>query len=451
MYTLKTKAFHKKIKRHTEIAMILFISIAISSISGYLGIVNGINLLKYIAVSAQFFALIQSILIIIRFRKNIKWEIATPLITILAIYPLFRIFLSVFANFSFKVFTDGFFSFGGYYELLIIGLALAVTTKRFDSYSLLYKYSYIAIPIGLVLTAYSLKSELEMSIRLAHLSIINCLIPLSLLAFYPSRKKTLFIGYISIVAILFISAKIWSRSYTMVGFYLLISAFIVILKSGNKRIGISIIFFGLLFYFLGLFSFFNESSLIRDESISDKYQFNSLFVSLNNFKNDGDIVKLFFWEGNSRAGILVDAFGKFHFADWIFGVGILGTYSSFVERSTIEMGWAQDAFRWGLVYVIITIFFFILGSIKLKEYNFYRKNQIFKILSVIIIVKLLDGFIYGVPETSVYNLIVFWAVMQQGIRKDIFIRKRIEFKKMPTYDRLNEDNNKTGVLFNKKN
>lgn len=387
--------------------LLIFLLVVISSTSMQLSIIFHINLLKYISVLTYLFVLVLSIYQIIKGSKTINWPRAWIIFLILYLYPIISILLDILTMFSFKIFTDGLMIKGGYYHLMIIALALVTYTNKINFHKILYNFTILTYPIALFLVFLSLKVSSDFAFVIAYLSIDNILIPSSLLVFFYTEKKGFILGWISIFIILILSSYLGSRSYTLVGFYLVVASLIMIYKS-NKKLAYKLLTLSLVTYYLGGLSFLSTTSQLRNESILERYQLESLFSALKTFIIDFDFMKLFLWEGNSRAGILIDAFKNFDTIDWLFGKGIFATYTSFVERHTIELLWAQETFRWGLIYVIFIIVLYI------KAYLILKKNSdiyFFKVLSILLLIKLLDGFIYGMPNLSLYNLMVFWSIM----------------------------------------
>jgi hypothetical protein len=391
--------------------------VSIASLSGYVGIFFGIYLFKLLSAISQILALIFSLSVFIQYKSNINWKRFIPIILFLAIYPLTRILISSFTIFEFKAFTDAIILHGGYYQLVFAGFALALLTKEENSYDLLVSYSFIAVPMGILLTylIYLMSSRVDSIVGLSHLVITNCFIPLALLAFYPWKMKNLLIGWMAIIMLLVVSFNIASRSYTIVALFLSLGAIYSIYKMGKKNLFFVTLIL-VMFIFTGSGSLYlNQKKKNQEVTILDKFQLNTLSDRAVNFTKEANIENLFYWEGNSRSRILVDAFSTFDTFKWMFGVGIFGKYSSFVERSTIEIGWAQETFRWGLIYVIITFIIIFYSRRYLKSNEFYYSNHINRIFSLLILIRFLDGFIYGFPESSVYNLLFFWGVMSQCV------------------------------------
>lgn len=341
--------------------LLIFLLLAISSITSQLGIIYSINILKYISSASFIFVLLLSLYQIIIHNKIIDWKYAIVLLTILYFYPLISISIDVFSNFSFKLFTDGFIIKGGYYHLIIISLALVTFSDRVNFYEILRKYIFLTYPIAILLIFLTFKASIDSALNIGFLAFDNVLIPGSLLVFLIKDNKDFILGWLSILLILFVSSYLGSRSYTLISFYFILFAFIFLYKK-NKKLILKISFIGALLYLIGGLSFFNKTSSLREENILDRFQFESLVSTFNKFLENFDFTILFMWEGNSRSGILIHAFKNFDFYDWLFGKGLFATYHSFIERSTIELHWAQETFRWGIIYTIFTIFIFLIAK-----------------------------------------------------------------------------------------
>ncbi len=397
-----------------KVLLILLLS-CISSITTLLGITYSINLFKYISLISLVLVLSLSLYQIIINNKIIKWKYALILLTLLYFYPILSISLDVFGNFSFKLVTDGFIIKGGYYHLIIIALALVTFSDRVDFYKILRKYVFLTYPIAIILIVLSFKSNINDAFNIAYLAFYNILIPGSLLVFLVKDNKDFILGWSSILLILFVSSYLGSRAYSLVGFYFIFFAFIYLYKR-NKKLILKISFIGFFFYLIGGFSFFNTTSSLRKENILERYQFDSLSTTFNKFLENFDFMILFMWKGNSRATILIDAFKNFDLYDWLFGKGLFGTYTSFVTRSTIELHWAQETFRLGIIYVLITILIFLITIKKIKKINSPLNKDFLNVLSILIVIKLLDSFIYSMPDVSVYNLLVFYGIMMLSFK-----------------------------------
>jgi hypothetical protein len=417
---------------NTQHPVNIFIYIGFTSIISYLAIYLGINFLKYLAVFTQSIVILISVTIILKYRKSINWNITFPILSVLSIYPISRIFFSSIDSWNFKHITDGLILHGGYYYLPIVGLAIAILThsEQFNLRVLLLNFSKLFLPVGILITInITLHQAISGGVGAAYIVFNNCLIPASLLAFLPKPRKYNYLGWISIISILYVSSLISSRSYFIVGIFIAAGALIHTVKM-DKKTSFTLILICSLAYLTGASSVMTENSLVQNQSIYDKFQLDSLLISFQSFLKDGDPSSLFFWKGNSRAGILSDAFRYFTFEDYVIGKGIFATYISFVKRSVIEMNWGQEVFRWGIPYVVFSIYIYIRGYFFLRRNKYSHHDILFPILSVLVLIRLLDGFIYGDPRLSVYNLIVFWGIMLQGIKKNNTTLLHIRFRRI---------------------
>jgi len=390
----------------------------LGSVSTSLALFLSIDFLKYVAVLSNTSALLLSVRYILANIRRINLLKAFLLLSVLSFYPLSRIVFDDMSAISIKNITDGYLV-SCYYQLPIMALALSMCyIRNSDMVRLDLLFNYVVFFFGVALSIAALKYQLqdEVSVGYGYLSYANCFIPVSVLVYFQFKRYNLILGFLSIISIILFAAVQNSRSYILVGSYLLIAA-IAFTYHKSKVNFLLIIFFIVVVYGFGLTSLFTENKANQSKSVSEKFDFDSLVVVLNESISTGDFTRIFYWEGNSRSQILIDAFGNFSNIDWLVGKGVFGKYMSFVERSTIELGWAQECFRFGIFYVILVISVFII------TYGFFTLNKRllndpgYKFLSVLLLVRFADGFVYGVSEYSVYNLLVFWAVMLQVLKR----------------------------------
>lgn len=398
---------------------------AFISILGYVGIFFNYTPAKILSAITQVFIFLLSIRIIYNASNQINWKKSFLILAVLCFYPLIRIILETIQLLNFKNFTDAVIILGGYYQIVLAGFAIAILTKDGGGFQAIYRFSYFALPIGLILILISFNFIEESPVGFGLIVITNCLIPLSFLTYENKKKINILIGWLAILAIFFISSAIFLRSYVIIGFLLAFFSIKTTLTSERKRVAYATLVIIALAYYLNLFSFMSESSIIKEKSIFEKFQFNSFGFSISNFLVTGNIDHLFYWEGNSRNQILLDAFSDFNQQEWLYGKGVFATYKSFVIRSTIEIGWAQEIFRFGLVYVILVIVISIFGYFFITKHKYISEDLVYKILTSIILIKIIDSFIYGVPQTNVYNLIFFWGIMIQGLKQNSIVKYKI--------------------------
>jgi len=157
-----------------------------------------------------------------------------------------------------------------------------------------------------------------------------------------------------------------------------------------------------------MFFFLLQSSsvtkIITNSPLYEKLQIESLIYV---FSNSESTTFSSGYEGNSRSTITENMLGEMNVKDYIVGKGIFATYSSFVERNTIEIGWLQQAFWFGFPFVIISIYLLIKSAF----FNFRSIEPYKKVFGVLIFIKILDGLIYGMPILSVYSFLMFTGIV----------------------------------------
>lgn len=419
-----SQLYEQRKARSIKITKRLVVLVIITAMTSYIGILTSSGPLKIIATSSQVYMLWLSFIVIYKKQKYLNNYVVVPLI-VFFVYPIIRIIFESLAEDSFKAISDGLIIQGGYYQLALVGLALALLSKDFEAYDLLKHYSSSFLIYGSVLIFVLLTISTYETVLFGQKIITNFLLPVSVLAIVTHSAKIKLKGLLSLFLIIFVATKISSRSYVIVS--LLVSIFIFLTLIQRKQYAQISVFFlmTILAFNFGVFSFLQEDTLIQNKSIIQKFNLESLEERFDDFLTSGDLLVLYYWEGNSRAGILKDAFSNFTFEESLWGKGLFGYYSSFTTRHTIEIGWAQDAFRWGFPYTVFVIGiagYSIKYLSKLSSSNF----EWLKILSCITVIKLLDGFVYGMPEVSFYNLLFMWAIMLPGTKEVI------KLKKMPT-------------------
>ena len=176
----------------------------------------------------------------------------------------------------------------------------------------------------------------------------NFFIPLALYMFFQGSRRAKLVGILALAFILILASVQGSRSYLLVVGYL--SLFAILFgwrNTGVKYVAltVSVSFLVLAMPFLATLSLGAADGL----PVLTKLRLDTLLPALRVFLKSGDFLALYFWEGNSRAGILVDAFRDFDWWDYFWGRGTIATYESFVTRTTIEIGYAQELFWLGAV------------------------------------------------------------------------------------------------------
>lgn len=390
----------------TPYRILYFVSVA--SLAAFLGISYDVTMFKYVAAFLQYYIFLYSLKIIYRKIDLIAFPNIFLILILFFVIPFIRIILSV--SFELKSITDAFFLQAAYYQLPVVALALSllIVGRGLTIESILIPYSKTFMPVALIVVAVGVvyvDSELT-GFQLAYSAYENILIPVALLALYHRDRSSSFVGWLAILLLLTSSSLQGSRSYFLVAVYFVFATLVVAWRSKSRDgsrwvlpILLCILFISL--KLLNLDFGFQQNNLVRE-----KFEADSFMDAVGKFMVDYDFSELYFWSGNSRADILIDAFFDFELFDWLFGRGINATYMSFVERSTIELGWAQETFRWGLMYTIPFLIYMLKGVFAADE----TKLDI-GVLKLLIAIKFLDGFVYGMPTFDVYNLLVFFALL----------------------------------------
>ena len=412
---MKLQPTNGKSDASAKLAVRLLVGVALASMAGYAGILVNNSGLKVMATLCQGYVLAQSFIIIYEKKRHLRDYVRLP-VFVFFVFPLARILVDAVLSDTNKAFSDGLIIQGGYYELSTVGLALGLLSIDFSGYALLQKYVTPFFLVGLSLVMLFFSEPTFRVIGFGQRIITNFLFPVALVVLFPYRDKKNFFGWASLFFMFLIAAKISSRSYIIVSCLLSLFLLVSLVRRKNYSQLVAIACLLVLSFNAGLFSFFEERTLIQKSSIIEKFALDSLKDRFDLFLENGDFSTLYYWEGNSRAGILDHAFGSFSTDELWGGRGIFGTYEAFTTRHTLEIGWAQDAFRWGIPYLLVALLV-VLYSVRHTSQNLASDPVLMRILWCSITIRLIDGFIYGMPEISVYNLIFFWAVMMPGIRK----------------------------------
>lgn len=406
----------------------LLLAVGTSSIVTFLASAYSIGFLKLVAVSLDGVATYIAIRMLMRAKREVVWKRALPLFLLFSIYPLASILVESIHYMEVKRFTDGFAIIGPYYMLPVFGLAAlsyAAATKV-DVRDIIFRYTLWMSPVivaGFAGGYYSLETEAVAGVYTIY---DNWLIPASLLLLVARNRQHFFVALGALVALAAMAAMQGSRSYMLVLMYIISLKVVWNYKSVLAKVVFLLAMgIGALVVVGMTLPSSLDSSLSNEVALVKKVRADSLATTLEEFLETGDVVKLFYWDGNSRAGILEDAFSNFSVWDWFFGRGVFAKYQSFVERNTIEVGIAQEIFWFGLVYVIPLV---VVSVFSLRHiYHMPTQNDEYSILcallGAVILIRLLDSIVYGVPRASVYALLFWMALMSLVVRRRPLLNK----------------------------
>lgn len=386
-----------RLKYYLLLVFLLVVSLELS-------ISNGVSILKPLNAFLYFSLVIYSIIYIKKYNNLFKKPKIFFIFLFFNVYILIKLFIDFLDTFSFKSFTEIFILRYQYYSLSILALPFAIYLKNKKSFFSLYTKQFKYIGFICLLLIFSIIDIYDIGV--AYFLIASLVLPLSLLVF-SDQKSYKIIGFIFCVLGLVYVSLVASRSYFLVFLYILLIATIRYFKSKSRFKFFKIIFVLILGYIL-----INASLLVNKFSNSPIYE-KFKIGSIENLLN-GTNSSFSDYEGDSRSVMINDAFKNFVLEDFLFGKGINYQYESFIKRNTIEIGILQEAFWFGFIFVFFSSYFLIESSIKLlKEKN----NELSSFFGIVILIRVLDSFVYGMPEISIYTFLAFVGLYLPYVKK----------------------------------
>jgi len=396
----------------------LFFFVGAGSISTSIGLTSGLEGFKYLAVILQALMMISTMQLLISNSRFINWPKARLLLVVLFLYPVLHIFISVIKDFDVKRLSDAAFLISPYYLLPVVALAIGAYLARtqFDLSEVLKQYFTFILPIAMASIAFGLFQFSASTAGSAYNIFNNVFIPVAALLFFRQSYGGYFLAYASIALMFLIVVLIGSRSYMLVCLYLLLFTVLGRLYFNKTKRVVSLIVFGIVL--LPALALTSVGSFREDrDAFSGKLNAEGFVDALSNSIAEGNFDHLYYWEGNSRSQVLLDAFSDFDLMHYLSGKSVFGLYESFVQRNTIEVGWAQEAFWFGVVYVVLLFIIIFTSWRTLKSENRLDQWNLKYFFSSIIVIRFLDGWIYGMPTYDIYNLLFFLAVMSVCLKK----------------------------------
>lgn len=405
--------------------LVLLVLLGASSLIAYVAKANSIEPLKPLAVLMQLASLYVSFEIISRTRRLINFPLFVFFAAIVSGFPILRIAFDVFSIFSFKSFTDGFLLLGAYYQLPIVGMAIAASVASFPKVigELILRYLMFVMPLAAILLSLGLLRLNSDTVGFGYALINNVVFPASILLFFRSNKKEFLVGLLGIAALAYLSAQLASRSYLLVSAYIVCFSLLTVSWPASAKLiaGVLVVIMTNLLFGPELMLLI-EGGSVADAQIMQKLRLTELSDLWERYRRSGNVAELYFWEGNSRSRILIDAFSNFSLSDYIWGRGVFATYESFVERGTIEIGVAQELFWFGLVLVVPQLTLFIFSISKNLAHGSRFAGRISTMFASVAAIKMLDSFVFGMPTHDVYNLLAWAAAMSVLLRQPVRIR-----------------------------
>lgn len=426
--------------RYSQSGLVV-VSVGVASLASFLGSAYGQNVLKAAAILFMLLAAYCTGRLLRRYGHAIHTGPALFLLFLCSVLPVVRIAIEVLPTFSRQDIVDGLAIIAPYYLLPFPALALvaclaatATDFKKIFGRPLLITLGFV---LGLVSLGYYSISPTE--VAGIYTIYNNFFIPLALYLFFQGSWQKKLVGILVLAFIFILAGLQGSRSYLLVAGYL--SLFAILFGGRNKGVKyvaltVSVGFLILAIPFLANLSLGTADAL----TVLTKLQLDTLLPTIRVFLESGDFRALYFWEGNSRAGILINAFGDFDWWDYIWGRGTSATYVSFVTRTTIEIGYAQELFWLGAVTFVPVLWLTARALARIVSFPAWRRSDLGKLFIAIAIVRVLDGLIYGMPTSSIYMLIYWMAVMWLGLkpayRKALFTNAPPQIKRQVWHCRV---------------
>lgn len=402
--------------RYSIIGITLF-GVGGSSLMVFFASAYGVLAFKVLAVLLMLVTGYGTAILLRRYGDAIHPLRAVLALALLSVVPYLRILIEVLPTFSSRHILDGIFVFGPYYLMPFTGLAvvayLASTGVAFDR-CLRRILPWLAGLVALFAAARMVSLD-PARIHTVYTIYNNFIIPAALLLFFPALRRNVLIGAAALTIMVVLSTIQGSRSYLLVFMYLGVFS----LLFGPYRLQSKVLFIGLILLVAvaagptALQIAFSSGS---DATILKKLKLASLLPTLETAFNNGDLLKIYFWEGNSRSGVLVDAFKGFTGWDYAWGRGLTATYESFVTRTTIEIGYAQELFWIGLVTLVPVFVYSLVALFGILMRPGWRSGFLGSAMVGIGLTRLLDGFILGMPIMSLYTLFYWMFVMQLALK-----------------------------------
>ena len=382
------------------------------------------TLLKFLAVGALASAYFIAVHILMG--NTLGFKLARPifLIVVLSFYPLLCIGIAVASDLSFKQFTDGYIIFGSYYFLPILSLAFIVAFLRGQAQKIIVLFSLASAPLVVLMAKIGYGAETPQFY--GHIIIDNFCIPLAFFLLLDGWRRVNILGLVGLCAIGVVGSMVGSRSYLIL-FAMFVVAFFLNYEKGGSRFGIMIML--VISAALSVAVVVKASSLVSlvgfhsGSTIQEKFMFTTLSSAFEEAVRKKDILELYYWEGNSRADVVKSAFSEMNSVERLFGKGIFGKYEMnmggvTIARSTIEIGWIQELFRWGVVQLAIVFSAILIAFKRLMSGNGLGRGFGIAVVSFLAI-KFLDSWTYGLAVNSNYSML-FYACLLLAIYPKAF-------------------------------
>lgn len=405
---------------------LVLVGVGGASLASFLGAAYSSAPLKALALLFLLMATFGTVSLLFRHADALSSVRTLFMLGILSILPVFRIFFEVIPTLDRQNIVYGIVLITPYYLLPFASLGLlAALSKVGENLARSLRRSMVFLVVMTIVLAFSGFYTLDHhSVGGIYTIYNNLLIPFALLLFLKSRSiRFALMGAVALGSIILFSALQGSRSYLLVAGYLGLLAVLLVGRRPYLKFLAILLFCGLILFALPFIS--SLSAGVRDTFVViEKLRLDSMGQLLASFFQNGDFLALYFWEGNSRAQILLDAFVNFTWWDYFWGRGVTAVYQSFVVRTTIEIGYAQELFWLGLVTCVPAILYTLFSLSMIIMRRNWRRSFIGMVFLAVAVTRLLDGVIFGMPQSSLYMLFywmsLMWLALKPRYREAIF-------------------------------
>jgi hypothetical protein len=402
--------------------LLLILGVIAANAASYFGIATGSTLLKWMYVLLQLLTLCFSFAIIHKNRRFLSVQHTVVAVLITVTYPLAFFIYAQVQEPTVRNFVDFFLLDGAYYLSFFIALALALLDASGErSVETIRNSIALAFPFALVVVVVFCRPESITTIGYGHLAIDNVFIPGSVLLVVTGVRYCRLLGVVSLAALFATSSIIWSRSYFLVGVCLAGLVFVEIVRQPRSlRAWLTGFASGVILVptlVLGIYLSVTGQSYVQDKTLLDKFDLEGLATVLIECVSSMSLEPLSSWEGNSRRDVLQDAFVGFDVTDWMFGRGPVGVYESFELRRIIEVGYAQEAFRWGAIYVFLNILLSFYAVARLYKARSSSRHPLSRLLALSLVTRLVDMGVFGIPRASLYATLAMWAIASVCVKR----------------------------------
>jgi hypothetical protein len=410
---------------------ILFFSGSIALLTAF-SVSRGMLLLKSLCAASQLLLWFYSFL---KIRDN--WRLFDsgklyPLLLCMMVIPFGRIMSEAAFTLQLKPITDALFLVSPYYLLVLPAVALTaeLSGKPVSFEQTLTTYLYWIAPLAVIFAILAPVNFQGINFGNLYAIYDNVIIPTCVLGIISRSTKKINLGLAASALLFILSGIQGSRSYFILSVILFYFTFKARTLYKRRLLPFAILLLAIYSLYV-LVIYLNTSESTESTSVFLKFKLDTLYDSVKAFIYTGDPLELWYWDGNSRAGLIEDAFAGFSLKEWIIGKGIFSTYRSFVERNTIEIGIAQELFWLGLCHIIPVLAILFL-AFKRSRIAFRTTGLLlYESSAALIILHFVDSLMFGYPKFSVYTLLYYLSLTSTTVSRSNAYGRRALLRNHP--------------------